>query len=356
MSDLAKWRVHGPVKTLKSEFATWDRDQHDWQTVEHVTVASFHPDGAISSTDAYNPDGTIVHSQWFYDDAGQWIEFHSWMGDGPVGRTVYVYDQGGRPIRTTHRGPDGTSTDVEIYSYDSDGRKTKVQFLPCHETDSECGTNRACGATTGYSIEGTDSAYGAPGATTMTIAYDERNLPAKVSFHDANHHPLNYVILLRDSAGRLMSEELHQGEKSPFQNYLDAQAPAEERERLAALFDTALGNGFATTTYGYDVRGRLMTREHRMGNLGGNFTTYRYAERDDPVEEKTEHRTREASLDEAGNVQYSSDRITVQHNRFEYHYDPQENWTERIVLFRLESESNFQRSNIERRMITYYST
>ena len=167
MSDLAKWKVHGPVKTLKSEFATWDRDRQDWQATEHVTVASFHPDGTISNTDAHNPDGTIARSRWLRDDAGRTIEFHSWMNDGPIGRTVYVYDEGGRPIRTTHLSPDGTSTEVEVYNYDSDGKKTKVRFLPRNVADSECSTSGACGATTGYSIEGTDSAYGAPGATTI---------------------------------------------------------------------------------------------------------------------------------------------------------------------------------------------
>lgn len=145
----------------------------------------------------------------------------------------------------------------------------------------------------------------------MTITYDEKNLPTNVSFHDANHHPLSHVILTRDSAGRLLSEEYHQGQRSPFRNYLDDKAPPEERERLAALFDAVLGSGFSSTTYEYDARGRLVTREHRMGNLGGDSTTYRYGERDDPVEETTEHRTREASLDETGNVQYSSNRINV---------------------------------------------
>jgi len=92
-----------------------------------------------------------------------------------------------------------------------------------------------------------------------------------------------------------------------------------------------------------------------MGNLGGDFTTYSYGDRDDPVEETTEHKSREGSFDETGNMHYSSDRMNVQHNQLEYLYDEHENWTERIVSFRSESEPNFQRSNIEHRIITYYS-
>jgi hypothetical protein len=354
VSDLAKWKVHGPVKTLKSEFAEWDLDRQDWQPANRITVASFNRDGTISTTDHHNPDGTIAHSRWFQDDAGRMIESQSWMNDGPIDKTVYVYDEGGRLIRTTYLDHNGSSREIEACSYDSDGRKTKVRFLPRHGADSECSASGACGATTSYSIEGTDSAYGAPGATTMTVTYDEKNLPTKVLFHDANHQQLGYLILRRDSAGRLISEEFHQGERSPLRDNLYDKAPLEERERLAALFDSVLGNGFSSTTYGYDAEGRLVTRELRIGNLGGYSTIYRYVDRDEPVEETTEHRSREASLDETGNVRYSSDRINVQHNQLECLYDAHANWIERIVSFRSESEPIFQRSNIERRTITYY--
>ncbi len=355
VSELAGWKVHGPVKTLKSEFAAWDQDQQDWQSFQHFTVVSFHPNGAISATDHHNPDGTVAHSRWFYNDAGRMVESNSWMNDGPIDRTVYVYDECGRPIRATHLGHDGTERDVEVCSYDADGRKTKVRFLPRHETDSKCTDGNACGATTGYSIEGTDSAYGAPGATTMTVTYDEKNLPAKVSFHDANHQPLSYMILMRDSAGRLLSEEFHQGDKSPFHGYLE-KAPSEERERLAAMLKDALGEMLSSTTYAYDAKGRLVTREIRMGKLGGYCTTYRYQDRDDPVEETIEHKNREGNVDETGNMNYSSNRVSLQRNRLEYLYDEHGNWTERIMSFRSESLPDFQRSNIERRTINYYST
>lgn len=93
-----------------------------------------------------------------------------------------------------------------------------------------------------------------------------------------------------------------------------------------------------------------------MGSLGGDRTTYRYDGHNDPIEETVEHRNREASLDESGTVLYSSDCVTVQHNQLKYRHDAHGNWTERIVSFRPESESGFQRSNIERRAITYHAT
>jgi len=93
-----------------------------------------------------------------------------------------------------------------------------------------------------------------------------------------------------------------------------------------------------------------------MGSLGGDSTTYCYAERDDPIEETTEHWSREGNIDESGNIHSSSVRVNLQHSRLEYLYDEYGNWTERIVSFRLESEPEFQRSNIERRTFAYYLT
>jgi hypothetical protein len=54
-------------------------------------------------------------------------------------------------------------------------------------------------------------------------------------------------------------------------------------------------------------------------------------------------------------VHYTADRVIQQHTRFEYRYDTQGNWTERIVSGRAEQNPDFQRSNIERRTITYYA-
>lgn len=338
---------------MRSEFATWDLARQDWHPDHRIQAASFHPDGKISSIDAHNPDGSIAHSRWLYDEAGRLTESHSWMNDEPIVRIVCLYDEGGRPNRTMRLDREGVQNDLEVYSYDADGRKTKVRFLDPRGADSECIAGNTCGASTGYAIEGTDTSYGAAGATTMMITYDEKNLPARVSFQDAHRQLLSYVILTRDSAGRLMREEMHQGDKSPFQGHLD-KLPPDQRERLAAMLKHALGETLRITTYAYDAKGRLVTREHRLGRLGGDCTTYRYQDLDDPVQETIEHRSREGNIDEAENAQYSSDRVNLQQNLLEYLYDDHGNWTERIVSFRLESQPNYQRSNIERRTITYY--
>ena len=62
-----------------------------------------------------------------------------------------------------------------------------------------------------------------------------------------------------------------------------------------------MGETLSNTTYVYDAQGRLAKREHTTESLGGDCATYRYDTHDHPVEETVEHRSREASFDEAGN-------------------------------------------------------
>jgi hypothetical protein len=117
VSDVAKWKVHGPVEALRTEFATWDLNRDDWQPVEHFTLASFRSDGTISTSDTHNPDVSIAHSRWFYDDAGRVADSKSWMNDGPIDRTVYFYDEAGRHIRAIQLNHDGTETVLEVCNY-----------------------------------------------------------------------------------------------------------------------------------------------------------------------------------------------------------------------------------------------
>ena len=175
----------------------------------------------------------------------------------------------------------------------------------------------------------------------MTTSYDERDFPSQVVFQDANGTLVTQVVFVRDGAGRLLSEEVHLGGGALFLEVLE-KAPPQQRERTAALIQKAWGDW--SSAYAYDARGRMVERLRRMGTLGEERTTYRYEDRDDPVEVTTEHRSRDAGLDEGGAVQHTPDKVSVAYNRFEYVYDAQGNWTERVV----------SRCNIVRRAITYY--
>ncbi len=345
MSDLAKWKVKGPVETLRNEFAIWDLDKEAWQPVQHYTTSSFRPDGKISATDFYNANGSIGHSRCLYDDAGRLTESNSWMGDGSISRVLYFYDEAGRHVRTVHLNQDGAQTDTEICIYDAGGKRTKVQFLGPTVAHTH----------TSYGIEGTDMGWSPPGAARMYTTYDDRDLPTKVVFRDANDNILRYSTLTRDSEGRLLNVELSLGDEVLFQEIVE-KSPAEERQGMAAMLEQIFDGTFSSTTHVYDTRGRMIETTCRMGTLGGDRTTYRYDEdHDNPMEETTGHTSREANIDEHGVVIYSQDRVMIQHNRFEYVYDAHGNWVERIVSIRPEPNSTFQRSNIERRVITYHA-
>lgn len=350
MNDLATWKLHGPVATLRKETATWDSDQQDWQPARHFTMTSFHPDGKTGVSDAHNPDGSIAHTQYVYDDAGRLIERHSWMNNEPILRTIYFYDETGRPIRTVHFDDDGTQTDLEISTYDVGGKRTKMRYVYFRgKGDPELG------ASTHYAIEGTDMAIGAPGATTMTTVYDEKDLPAKVMLQDAAHNSLREVIFVRDSVGRLLKVETHVAGDSLFQEIVDRVSP-EDRETTAVALKQIFGESLSGTEYFYDSRGRLLERTSSMGSLKSDRTAYHYDDdHGEPIEEVTEQRHGEANIDDNGNVYYASDSVNTQHNRFEYRYDAHGNWIERIISIRHESNPYFQRSNIERRTITYHA-
>ena len=263
------------------------------------------------------------------------------LGDGPIDRTVYSYDEAGRHVRTVQVSHDGTEKEAEMCTYDSAGKKTKVHFLGLP------------GASTGFRVEGSEQSYVAPGAVRMTTTYDEKHLPARAVVEDASHKTITTVTLTRDAAGRLVKEEMEMDQESMFAD-LFQNVPPEQRETAAAVFKEALGK-FSSTSYTYDGQGRRVERNMGMGRLGEHRSTYLYEDRDDPIEEINEDRHREAKINESGGVEYTPDRVNLQHNRFVYHYDAQGNWTERVVWYRLEPNPDFQRSNVERRTITYHA-
>ena len=344
MADLAKWNVHGPVASLKTELAEWDLHSGYWKPAGHFTVATFRRDGAISSTDGYNPDGSVVHSRWIYDESGRLMESHSWMNDDTPHRSLYLYDNAGRHVRTFAVSLDVAETDVETSSYDAEGRRTKVSVF-----GSRAGN-------VSYFIEGTDMGLGAPGAVRVVITYDHNDLPVKEVFEDAKQNPVRQVIMRRDGAGRLVKVEMHMGSPSMFCMFGQSERPIPaEAEKALSLMMGSLGGIFSETNYAYDARGRLIEQTGSMFNLGLDRTTYCYGDGDDPIEETTEHSHGEANLAEDGTVQYTPDRVAAQQNRFEYRYDDHENWVERTVLIRPEGNADFQASNITRRAITYHT-
>jgi hypothetical protein len=258
---------------------------------------------------------------------------------------IHSYDALGRPAAAEGVAPDGTRREAERCRYDSGGRKTKIILLPQEPIDC-------------YGIEGTEYVYGAPGAVTLSIAYDQSGLPAEASFHDASGGLVRRIVFLRDHDGRLLTEVAHFDGESPFPELPPpaGNVPLEERASIEAALKMAFQGGvFCKTAYAYDRKGRLRERIMYMGALSEERTTFQYRDADDPVAEISSSRNRRVGVDDDGVVRTIEEAPRApHHNRYDYQYDTHGNWTERVVSYRISSQPEFQRSNIERRTITYY--
>jgi hypothetical protein len=347
VSDLAKWEVRGPVRLVANDIAEWDLAKVEWRPLRHFNSATFHPDGKLDESRHYNPDGTIPRNKCLYNDAGRLVETQFWIDDALSNQTLYVYDNAGRHVRTVEVSRDGAPRDTEVSTYDSSGRKTTVRFPGPHKPNADVS----------YAIEGVNHAYGAPGAVSITIAYDAQDLPAEVLFHDAQNALVGRVIFVRDEVGRLLSDELQLGERGLFPKLEQHPESTEaDRAEMGAVLAKVLGPtlAFMKATYVYGEKGRMIEQRSSSGSLGEGRTAIRYDEHDNPIEQTTEHYEREVGVDEHGELHPTSERSLTQHTRFEYQYDAEGNWTERVVWSRLEPNPNFQRSNLKRRGISYY--
>jgi YD repeat-containing protein len=329
MSNLAKWHVHGPVKTLRTELSEWDMPKAHWDSARGLTVCSFRLDGRMDESAFHNPDGSILHTQCFYNERGQLFQTDRWIGDGPRVQTRYFHE-GDRHVRTVTVSQNGATRDSETCQYDDRGRKTKVCFLG-PETPNMA-----------YEVEETGNGYSAPGATTMTIIYDLADQPIDVLFHDADRQLLRRVFLVRDRAGRLVREELHISDEDLFP------------DRAGAIVAALLGPSdvFSSSTYEYDDAGRITVHNRQMCGLSEETTTFRYDENGNVIAEITDRHSRQVGLNDKEDLQIASEQAGNQETRLDYTYDEHGNWIERIVW--IWNGSDFQRSNTTRRAITYY--
>jgi YD repeat-containing protein len=347
VSEVAGLKVRGPVRTCRHEAAEWDQVREIWQPPRLIALATFRPDGQVSEGESHSADGSVARWAYAYDDAGRPIEVQSWTDDGPRSIVLHAYDQAGRRTGSVHVAPDGTRREADVCTYDSNGRKTTVSFLP------DPGPNViAVGIGMGGSEVGP---HGTPGAATMTVTYDDRGLPAAGILRDANQALVHRVVHSRDKDGRLLSEAVHSGGETLLPPTLAAVRSPEEQASMAALLAQVFANQtFAAMTYVYDEKGRVRERTMRMGGLSEERTTFRYNDHDDATDELSEHHTRDAHVDDNGVLQTRNEMRRTAHTRFDYQYDEQGNWTEQVVWIQSDLRPDFQRSNIIRRTITYY--
>ena len=321
--DLRDWKLHGPVRAMRTELAEWDATREIWLPPRRVSSVMFRRDGQISEHESRNPDGSIVRWSRLYDPAGRITEeSQTHTGDGLETRLTYAYDQQGRLTEKVALEHDGARRQVEACTYDGAGRKMTRTFLAAPNTHVVIDT---------HGVEGSDIAYGAPGAVTCSVTHDHHDLPSEATFHDADGAAIRRIVFVRDSDGRVLSETAPFGAKMAF------------GEQLALA-----------VTYSYDANGRVVERIMRMGNLSEDHTTFQYDDFDNPTSEACESIRREIDVNDNGVATATQQETRVHYHRFDYIYDARGNWVERTVLSRIPPQEDFRRSNIERRTIEYY--
>ena len=352
MSDRATWKLRGAVRALRQEFAEWDPLAGAWKAPRTISTITFRRDGQVSESEFQNPDGSVARSFRLFDDAGRVVEEQWSTREVRTTVAIYAYDALGRLASKASVSPEGSRRDDERYEYDEAGRRTKTIFLPA--AAAPAGGDGVC---MHYAIEGSEQSHSVPGAATLTVAYDDRELPAEAGFHDASGQLLRRILFSRDRDGRLLSESVQFSGDSPFPDLpLDAgKIPPEERARLATAMKAAFVNQvLSSTEYRYDASGRLVERTSRMGTLSEDTTTYEYAAHEHPIGQTSRSSSHGVDADEDGTVLTGDDETTIHHNRFDHQFDASGNWTERVCSWRVHLEPVFNRSNIERRTITYY--
>jgi YD repeat-containing protein len=333
MTDRDQWALRGPVHTCRIE-RTWGFPESGRRT--DATALEFRPDGLLLQRRHHNPDGSQWTSSYRYDDAGRLLTIRHQNGAAEAGLQSYEYDSEGRLSRTI-----AADRLAESYEYDTAGRKKKVLYVD----------TAALGPGTDYSwqIEGTNTFYSAPGTARLETAYNDRDQPTEVSFHDAEGRLLKRIELHYDPAGNLVEEV-----QAPAGDVLPAASP----DNLSpAQLETMRALLLVRNLHRYDGQGRRIETQLQMGPLGGDRTTFTYNDHGDMVSQIEEHEGREFSLDDDGQLLPVPDteRQTLSEGRIQYDYDERGNWVAKTMESRPGTDREFTVSSTERRAISYFT-
>lgn len=374
-TDKEMHNLRGPVQSVRVELVRFEeengrRTEKPW----YGYSLSFNPEGQITAHVHYHPDGSSWRTSNDYSEAGKLLATRSYDASGQLSHQVrYVYDADGRLAAAHTVRARGEMTSPVTYSYYTQGRKTKTEVIEYEEAcgvagdngkAASCATGDAGGAHIMFALEGTDSAFGVPGARTVKTIYEPSGKPVELAFYGARGALLQKVVLTYDAGGRLI-EETQYGSGGLFpcgsqRGWARWLAPVGLRLAKAFLFGRSAylysvrrgelrkvgrsmlyGTLLSETAYAYDAQGRRSERVIRFCGSTGERTGYSYDKEGNQVEE--------ASYDECGSL----------HSKaiFTRKVDGHGNWTEEIVSSASSWEAEFGLStpqHVTRRALTYY--
>jgi hypothetical protein len=266
-------------------------------------------------------------------------------GGGLVHLQVYEYDAAVRLVRVLAPPQGGDDRIAESYEYDAIGIKKKTLYIDMAAQRPD--THYAWG------VEGTDSAYSAPGAAKLTTLYNERDQPTDVLFYDKAGRQVSRVEFWYDEVGHLVEESQTNAEEALPPEMLASLNPA-QLATVRALFGA--GGEPIRRMHRYDGQSRRIETRSSIGPLGGDSRWVTYNDRGDPIQEIHEHVGRDFGIDDEGRLSAAPTRESVSRSeaRFRYDYDGHGNWVLKTVESRGGTDRDFTLSSVERRSITYF--
>ena len=193
--------------------------------------------------------------------------------------------------------------------------------------------------------------------------YDRNDRPVEVVYRNSEQKALHRILLEYDERNRLVRERVLYGEVfgGTWCSTEESSGPVvpspEQIEQLAAERRIMNPDGvFIAIDYEYDERGRVTQLVDRMPPCWDIRRAFAYDDHDNVVEEHYEGTSRSAGVDADGHVTTSEETHDESWTRYDYRYDDRGNWIEKVAFVRVAPDREFDRSNIERRTITYYDT
>jgi hypothetical protein len=192
-----------------------------------------------------------------------------------------------------------------------------------------------------FGVEGSDVAYGAPGATNITSIYDERGRPVGHLFHDSGGSLVTRVDFRYDERGNLLEEVCSQQKLPP--EMIVAMSP-EQLEAVRMLFTSR-------QHHQYDEQNQRIETSSYMGPKDFDRETFAYNEHGDVISQISESSHSEYDFGEDGSLTPKPDstRSNRSEAQFRYQYDSHDNWIEKIV-----ENPGGPIWSIERRTISYF--
>ena len=171
----------------------------------------------------------------------------------------------------------------------------------------------------------------------MTTSYDREDRVAEVLLKNGEGDVLRRLVVDRDEYGKIVKAQL----------LLGAQPLVPDLPGFGA------GAALMTVAYAWDEKGRQTEMVRTLLGLCEEREMYRYDDHGNRTETTSEEQRCEAKMGDDGTLERGTPEFHRSQTRFDYKYDAQGNWIERVVSGRRESNPDFTPSSIERREITY---